>query len=427
MAATIGPCEHKQLLRCELTAVAVCCMCADSRPLSQAYPTYVDGSGMRNEGTRWQKYCWRCRDHWKAQDQHERSSTISTTDEEPSWSFPPQTALSPQLSPFAGTQRRNGRSQRSTLHNPLYAPDSSETNRHHEAMPGPSTQRRASRRNNNVADHISPLPEGTDPLSEARRRPPQNPFGTREEWEAPDYQSPLAGMFTRAWTRYRDAEAARRREEFEIQDQMQRLRLELENPPPPSFPGEHTQRSMPNNPIFLGTSTLTEQVARVHGAAEQLQQRAYARADAQGDIDINFNYGPSSRPLYPFPSTDRGYTEVDRSVWDHDSPLGSSPPPPRNNPIDAQPTRPEPLNTDDMNVNIACKICCEQKMDTILLPCYHLNMCRWCAAIMRSNAAASRDWRRNRLGLIEPRVRGEGWNCPICRRGVEGTRRIFLG
>lgn len=54
------PCDHKAELGCMLSALPCCCSCADRRPAAAAYPTYVDGKGMRMQGRRWQRYCRRC-------------------------------------------------------------------------------------------------------------------------------------------------------------------------------------------------------------------------------------------------------------------------------------------------------------------------------------------------------------------------------
>jgi hypothetical protein len=54
-------CEHKAHIGCALTAVSGCCFCSDKRPEATAYPTYIDGKGMRMIGKRWQRYCWKCR------------------------------------------------------------------------------------------------------------------------------------------------------------------------------------------------------------------------------------------------------------------------------------------------------------------------------------------------------------------------------
>ena len=47
--------------------------------------------------------------------------------------------------------------------------------------------------------------------------------------------------------------------------------------------------------------------------------------------------------------------------------------------MDAQKGRPEPLDAKDLVLGCECKICFGQVADTLLLPCAHLAICRWCA------------------------------------------------
>lgn len=417
-------CEHKEIIGCELTAVSVCCGCADIRALSQAYPTYVDGSGMRMEGTRWQKYCWRCRDHWRAEEQLESSMRISPNDQ--TWSFPSQPTSQTTLSPFAGTQRRNGRQRRFLAWNALQNPEDTVSSSGYEARQEfPEDRRPLERRVNNQADHTSTSPDGQHTYSPAERprRERQNPFGTREEWEAPDYQSPVAGLFTRAWSRYRDAEDSRRQGEADVQEQLQNLHLEpgsSQQQLPVGASSHERRRPGParstdiDDLVYLSTGTLPDELRRVHGIAEDLRDSMIAAASSSHSHNHS-HPDPTARPFFPSARlSDRLYFDLSPQ------PYQRSPSPPRENPIDTQAARPPPQQPEDMTVSIACKICCEQKTDTLLLPCYHVAMCRWCVAIMRTDAV-----REGRRGA--PRVRGEGWACPMCRKGVEGTKRVFLG
>ena len=67
--------------------------------------------------------------------------------------------------------------------------------------------------------------------------------------------------------------------------------------------------------------------------------------------------------------------------------------------------RPEPRETEDMNVKLECRICMSQVVDTVLLPCGHAILCRWCAAQHMPNQ-----------GRPHPKER---WTCPICRSPVK--------
>ncbi|KAF2718041.1 hypothetical protein K431DRAFT_287996 [Polychaeton citri CBS 116435] len=57
-------CEHKLPTSCRLTSIPGCCACADERPHAAEYRTYIDGIGFVPRGTRWQRYCWFCKEFW---------------------------------------------------------------------------------------------------------------------------------------------------------------------------------------------------------------------------------------------------------------------------------------------------------------------------------------------------------------------------
>ncbi|KAI9723546.1 MAG: hypothetical protein M1828_004142 [Chrysothrix sp. TS-e1954] len=63
-AALVEHCIHKLPTSCRLTATHKCCACLDRRPHSTGYSTYVDGVGLVSRASRWQKYCWFCREFW---------------------------------------------------------------------------------------------------------------------------------------------------------------------------------------------------------------------------------------------------------------------------------------------------------------------------------------------------------------------------
>ena len=57
-------CEHKLPTSCRLF-IPNCCACADERAHAASYSTYIDGVGFVLRGTRWQRYCWFCKEFWK--------------------------------------------------------------------------------------------------------------------------------------------------------------------------------------------------------------------------------------------------------------------------------------------------------------------------------------------------------------------------
>ena len=59
-------CAHKLPTSCRLSSIGECCACYDERPHAASYTTYVDGVGLVARGTRWQRYCWFCKEFWQA-------------------------------------------------------------------------------------------------------------------------------------------------------------------------------------------------------------------------------------------------------------------------------------------------------------------------------------------------------------------------
>ncbi|KAL5117602.1 hypothetical protein ACEQ8H_004495 [Pleosporales sp. CAS-2024a] len=57
-------CPHKLATSCRLTSTPNCCACADGRAHSRTYRVYIDGIGFVQRGTRWQGYCWFCKEFW---------------------------------------------------------------------------------------------------------------------------------------------------------------------------------------------------------------------------------------------------------------------------------------------------------------------------------------------------------------------------
>ncbi|EXJ62668.1 hypothetical protein A1O7_03106 [Cladophialophora yegresii CBS 114405] len=187
-------------------------------------------------------------------------------------------------------------------------------------------------------------------------------LGTREEVQSEDYVSPLATMYGRAWNRYREAEERRA-----ANRQLNTDAVDMFGTGPPQLqdPGQQFIESMNN-------------MRRV--SEQEFRARMDAIAEAQAAL---------MNPL----------TEPDV------------------NPIDSQLSRPPPISSEEMTANIECRICHEQKMDTILEPCMHLSICHWCLEVMRA---------RVRRYRIDPENGERRLRCPICRRNVTQARRIYM-
>ncbi|KAE8354836.1 hypothetical protein BDV28DRAFT_70221 [Aspergillus coremiiformis] len=73
--------------------------------------------------------------------------------------------------------------------------------------------------------------------------------------------------------------------------------------------------------------------------------------------------------------------------------------------------RPEPKEDEELTVNLECKICMSQLVDTVLIPCGHAILCRWCAE------------QHTRPDRSHPKT---SVLCPLCRAPVKQKLRIYL-
>ncbi|PGH13929.1 hypothetical protein AJ79_03344 [Helicocarpus griseus UAMH5409] len=69
--------------------------------------------------------------------------------------------------------------------------------------------------------------------------------------------------------------------------------------------------------------------------------------------------------------------------------------------------RPEPKDGEELMVNLECKACMSQLIDTVVLPCGHAVLCRWCA-----------DQHMPSSGMDKTKPRGSA-SCPMCRKPVK--------
>ncbi len=410
-------CGHKSNVGCALTALPTCCSCSDRRPLAAAYPVYIDGQGMKMQGKRWSRYCWRCRDHWNREEAEEqlrqRYSGHHSVTQGQSWAFP-------MTRPVQVRRSRQGRPSNQQGVNPYVSTDVSQslavgaearaqpldlrgeesapptTNPHRRGGPHTWTASPQHRREHSeiLVDH--------GPRPRRSRQPLQNPliatFGTREEIEAEGYQSPISTMYERWEDRYRTAETRRSQLESGIPDQSGNsltsplLRREIPDIANPFQPPDPVEQS---NPLQSVSSTPSASQTR-----NQLPTSAL-----------------STEQVFQQASRIANFVAEQAS---HSHPRLYATSPPRPNPIDIQASRPPALSQAEMTVSIACQICNEQRSDTLLNPCSHLCMCHWCSEIIRADALAAR---RNRESGA-PKT--NHWRCPICRKDIAGVTRVYL-
>ncbi|KAI9652180.1 MAG: hypothetical protein M1831_007161 [Alyxoria varia] len=199
-------------------------------------------------------------------------------------------------------------------------------------------------------------------------------FGTREEirQQGANYVSPVASLFARAYERHRIAEEVRA-EERRADDNSSRHRDLLEQM-------SHYRRMNRRHALYnLRSQADTQSMSPGEtNAGEDAAHNPTPGADESG----------SSSSLDEDPAT--------LQTLDNDD-------------------RPPPMADKDLIVKLNCRICFSQRADTAVLPCGHLTMCSYCAAIAIPSKPNDR---------TQPLARSPP--CPLCRKTVKKIARIYL-
>ncbi|OCK82680.1 hypothetical protein K432DRAFT_323819 [Lepidopterella palustris CBS 459.81] len=475
-------CPHKLATSCRLTSTPRCCACADIRPHSLTYSVYIDGVGFVQRGTRWQSYCWFCKEFW--------NNRIASTDPplQPSQTripqIPDQTQflerwfefyqgyrvvirengaehriavigeplkdVSPGLLPRTHDELIAGRlndatrpeNRTATVQTTTGTLNSSEPERTLEealdslleeasdteedphpvrqdievgttSMPGPEIVSLNARRDPNI--RYGPQNAPREPVSRRLADRFTRIFGTREEIQSDDYQSPIAGMYSRAWERHRLAEAARREGGPEV-----------------------SSSELPESNMAPGTSRVgrllsgSEDRWRSHFAPYDSHAQMLA-ADLRPSLPSNIHSQPLLSPANP--NSQAGSIAAHNDfVGSLERPLEPPPEPPsstyrpapdpnRRLPADETTSipangldgdaRPAPRTDEDMMVKLECKICYSQLADTACLPCGHMVMCHWCADIA--------------IPVHHGNIPQMPSKCPMCRKVAKQRVRIRHG
>lgn len=268
------------------------------------------------------------------------------------------------------------------------------------------------RRHRNRADHAHP--------GSPQPRPQQFPLGSREDVQMDDYVSPLTNMFSRAYARYDTAEERRgaERQLFQISQHSPETWFERTPHTDPDLLRAHNdavngiQAAMEN--LSYGSEQDMQEVENrrwgvpppvplvnpLHGGSIPGFRPAARRgfhAQFYGMQDYNGSSGGYANPFRP-PSQARAQESVEM-----DGP----------NIIDLQ-RRPSPVPKEDLQVDFACKVCQEQKINTITMPCMHAAMCQFCAEV----------WRLRCYGPNGGFDQSQH-TCVICRKQVKENRRFY--
>jgi hypothetical protein len=260
-------CPHKLATSCRLTSTPNCCACADDRAHSRTYKVYIDGIGFVQRGTRWQGYCWFCKEFWtnrlaatdppldiaqtrvpeipdqteflerwfefhqgyriaRLQDGTEqRMSVIAEPLKEVSPGFLPRTLHQLREGVENNARRPENRLRRRRLSSEEERPEEPQQSLEAalDSLLAEVSDDETPRPLQETAPPVVDTPQPTAATPEAQPRPMNRgearlqrarerfarTFGTREEIQHEDYESPLSTMYNRAFDRYQQAEERR--------------------------------------------------------------------------------------------------------------------------------------------------------------------------------------------------------------------------
>lgn len=271
-------------------------------------------------------------------------------------------------------------------------------------------------------------------------------FGTREEQEQDDYESPLTQMYTRAQDRYRQAEQRRAdgteeapsldglsaRDRREIEEQLlwgvmresQSLSESLE---PESAVWSYTPRRRwpegnamdPNipDPRWLGLGSdggfrSPEPTTHHRPPPPPVEQTAFPSLN-QAEARIRSMLAMLTTgydPARPFADISTIRAGVEEEVGRMRAARPPSPPPVT---LDSQPDRPAPKSEEEMTRVLACQVCYQQIADIAVLPCGHMVMCQWCADVV--------------VPIRHAHIPARPTKCPMCRKLVKQRFKIHTG
>lgn len=241
-------------------------------------------------------------------------------------------------------------------------------------------------------------------------------FGSREDVQREDYESPLSTMYNRAEERYQQAEERRatgettdprtrhlqnlpRRERRELEEQilwgvLQDSRRSFLERNQDTYVRSHAAELDSRNlaepdgtpPSSNATSTPTS-TSSFRSSLDQITSdlsRLQAATDAVANARIALTRQRTPHPLFAEP----------KQTLD-------------------QPNRPPPLTDAQMTKKLDCQVCYSQIADIALLPCGHMVMCQWCADVV--------------VPVRHSHIPARPSKCPMCRKLVKQRFKIHTG
>ncbi|KAF2624695.1 hypothetical protein BU25DRAFT_450450 [Macroventuria anomochaeta] len=478
-------CDHKLATSCRLTSTPNCCACADERAHSLTYRVYIDGIGFVQRGTRWQGYCWFCKEFWSNRlaateppleisqtcipeipDQKEfldrwfefhqgyriarrpdgteqRIAVIGEPLHEVSPGFLPRTLDQLRAGIENDARRPENRLRRRRLTSEDERPagpqqsledalDSLLEAESDDDSPDNETPTTLEQVVSNTTE--SPQPPVNDfigPLSLAasRRQRAQERFarvfGTVEDVQQDDYESPLSNMYNRAWNRYRQAEDLRAVGDTEappLEGLSVQVRREIEDQllwgvmresqigqEPESNVWSYAPVGSNHNPeMSVGNVTITPPWANFPAtSAPPTEPIATTPSSTGGLSEVRLSLEQITSELQRLRLASEAVSSARHALHAHRAPERPFPT------LDNQPDRPPPKTDLEMTKTLACQVCYQQLADIAVLPCGHMVMCEWCADVV--------------VPVKHSHIPVRPSKCPMCRKQVKQRFKIHTG
>jgi hypothetical protein len=242
-------------------------------------------------------------------------------------------------------------------------------------------------------------------------------FGSREDVEREDYESPLSSMYNRAYNHYRQAEA--RRESGDV------------IAPPLDGLSQQERREIENQVLWgvLNESRASESRHVEHAESIEAADPREGEGAATESTTSPLPTESSSqilRTITPPENTPESMRNTlstltadlvrlrqeTRNVNTRYTALLRRPHSPLIGNLD-QPNRPPPLSDEEMTKNLSCQVCYCQLADIAVLPCGHMVMCEWCADVV--------------VPVRHGYVPVMPTKCPMCRKGIKQRVKIHFG
>lgn len=261
-------------------------------------------------------------------------------------------------------------------------------------------------------------------------------FGTREEIQQDDYESPLSTMYNRAWGRFRQAEELRENgdntapslegrpaeERREIEEQLLWSVMRESQSASLGVQGEegtvwsYTPRDSDTNAetSYQRTRLRMNEIAGRILSAPSSASTASTTAPSSSSNPMSEVRSSLQQIQYELnrlrAASDRDYytTNAAEAFRAHRA-FESIPA----RTLDNQPDRPPPMTDEQMTKVLSCQVCYQQIADIAVLPCGHMVMCQWCADVV--------------IPVKHSHVPIRPSKCPMCRKMVKQRFKIHTG